>query len=444
MSYFFSNTSLHGFKFLVVDDAPPWKRLFSRIFWTSCIAISVFFMCVILSSSFKEFSTKTTSINLDTNYRDWNNTFPAVSICMMKGRSTSSIKEHMENYWKAMNQPTPPRVIRFYRAVQGLIFINFHQPLDGINVDACLEINDTCGINLNIMRNILLPRSCQDFMTRVTFLGEEIPCEKIFKLHRTEIGDCFIANNLYSNGKTLENFRQLPLRHSNRAVIERSLEIRYVDNDFVLYKLFIHSPEEFPDGNLEGHGLRRAQAHTYMAFKTTEMTNQKEVKDETISARQCRYPDEYINEEYKLPYSISNCRFYERMRREVKECGCTLPIGEIPQQVPLCNVTSFECVKDISDVDKHGETPCTIPTCLAMEIIQVGQFEEDLEEPVGILVIDIMNNPTLRYVRRVVMTRLDIIGELNDEFMLLENDVKFYSFQFKLAASWDYSLALQF
>lgn len=320
----------------------------------------------------------------------------------------------MTNYWTENNLKRPSREIRFLRSIQSLMFINFQQPLDGVNIESCLEFNDTCGIDLDVVKRDLLPQSCKEFMIKVTFLGREVPCEEVFKLHQTEIGVCFTSNSLYSNVKSLMNFRQLPLRHSNQEIIERSLVIRYIDNEFVIYKLFIHTPEEIPDGNLEGFGLRKAEFYTYMAFKTTEIVNRNDVKDELIQSRQCRFPNEFVNE-YKLPYSISNCRFNERMQRELRDCNCTLPIGNIPKEIIRCNITRFQCLVDSQLASKNNPqgSPCIIPTCLAMEIVNIGQYDKKVKMEYGDLVIDILNKPTLRYIRRVGITRLDMIGKKN-------------------------------
>lgn len=370
-------------------------------------------MIMILFTNLNNF--RSTSINLDTNYLDWNNTFPAVSICMAKGRSTKKIENYMQEYWTANKQPVPPRAIRHYRAIQSLMFINIQQPLDGVNVDNCLEFNETCGFDMDILKRALFPQTCSDFITHVKFLGLEIPCEDIFKLHHTEMGDCFTANSLYSNGKELKNFQQLPLRYSNRGNIERTLEIHYMDIEFVIYKLYFHSPEELPHGNLEGHGLRKALASTYIALKTTEMRNQVGVSEESIEARQCRFPDEFLNE-HKLPYSISNCRFLSRWQRELRDCNCTLPISGVPKQVTRCNITKYECVRDsyarFTASKDEQDNSCTVSSCLAMEINNIGLFEKNISDPVGILIIDILNKPTLRYIRRVGTTKLDLIGEL--------------------------------
>lgn len=305
LDYFFQNTSLHGFKYLNVATEPSWKRVFARVFWTSCIGISITLMCSILSTTINEFGSKSTSINLDTNYRDWNNTFPAVSVCLTKGRSTDKIKEYMEAYWAANNMTKIDRAIRYYRGIQSLMFLNHHQPLDGVKLDLCLQFNETCGVDLKLLKEILLPRNCSDFMEKVHWQTQEIPCSKIFKLIHTEIGECFTANSLYTDTKSLVGFRHLPLRYSNLHILERSLMIKYIDLEFVEYKLFIHSPEELPDGNLADYRLRKSGSLNYIAIKPTEIMNQPEVLSETIDTRQCRFPSEIL-EDFQFPCKVLN------------------------------------------------------------------------------------------------------------------------------------------
>lgn len=418
---FLLNTSLHGFKYLADEDEIMWKKFFRRIFWCGFICLSITLMCMVLSSSLNEFGSKATSINLDVNYRDWNNTFPAVSICLMKGRSTDGIREYMLNYWNATNFPTPNRPIRHFRNIQNLLFLTFHQPLDGIDFTRCLELNASCGVDVEIVKGELFPKSCKEFMTHVKFLGREFDCENIFKPTRSEVGECFTANSLFSSEKSLHNFDQLPLKFSNQADLERSLEIHYIDNELVIYKIFIHSPDELPDGVTEGFNLRRAGSHTYMAFRIVEIVNLEGVKNESRNDRQCRFPDEFITDitRYKQPYSLANCRASARVTRELSNCSCTLPIGYGPKYLPeggsICNTEQFKCIQDsfekfAKSVEKRDDH-CSMPSCIAMEIGMVGQVETSIDENNSVIFIDILNKPSLRYLRRVVITRLDFLGK---------------------------------
>lgn len=412
LKYFFNKTSLHGFKYLTAADGPNWKKYFTRFFWTWFIGASIALMCLILFPTFNNFGSKATSINLDTNYRDWDNVFPAVSICMTKGRSTKKIEEYMKAYWAATNQ-TLKLSVRYYRSIQSLMIVNLQNPMDGINKETCASINSSCGVNLEVIKRDLLPQKCSDFMTKVTYLGEEIDCEKIFKLYQTDIGDCFTANSLYSSS-TLTSFQQLPLKHSNLDIVERSLIVNYDDIDFVIYKLYAHSPEELPNGVLESHNLRKTNAITYLALKTTEIINRHDVIDESIQARQCRFPIEYLNQ-HKLPYSISNFHFHQRVTRQLKDCNCTLPVGEVAEQIPRCDISDYDCcaestAKFLANADSRTKD-CITPSCLAMEISNIGLMETETEALQSVLKVDILNNPTLRYIRRVSLSKLDIIGE---------------------------------
>lgn len=60
-------------------------------------------MCNILKSTLDAFALQAISINVETSYLEFNNTFPSVSFCMIKGRSTSSIRSYLQAYWKANN-----------------------------------------------------------------------------------------------------------------------------------------------------------------------------------------------------------------------------------------------------------------------------------------------------------------------------------------------------
>lgn len=57
---------------------------------------------------------------------------------------------------------------------------------------------------------------------------------------------------------------------------------------------------------------------------------------------------------------------------------------------------------------------CLTPTCTYMEVSKIGEFEEAMEglpDGIGVIRVEVMNKPTLRYVRRVQFTKLDMIGK---------------------------------
>lgn len=76
---------------------------------------------------------------------------------------------------------------------------------------------------------------------------------------------------------------------------------------------------------------------------------------------------------------------------------------------PICNLYQFQCVKDLRV--EPSET-CSLPSCIAMEIKEISDLESDVKDSLGLLKVEVMNKPTLRYVRRVVETKLDIVGNI--------------------------------
>lgn len=443
--YFCNNTSLHGFKFLSAGDDPVVKKSLKRVFWTSCIAVSYFYLTSTLASTINEIGSKSTSVNLDASYRDWNNTFPAVSICITKG-STAKLTSYMTAIWNESGI-SPPRVerTRLSRSIQHLLFLSYDQPLDGIHVPTCTKYNATCGIDYEIVKKALVPHDCHQIMKSVKYLGQEIDCAEYFKLHKTEIGECFIANSLYSSKPVLNTFDHLPLRYSNQESYERSLEIEYFDDDFIILKAYIHSPEELPFNLIPTFRMKKAPAYTYVAINVVETINQEDVENQPISSRNCRFPEEYVLTG-ELGYSLSTCKFNRQMQNELRECNCTLPIGPVPMNTPLCSVFDFECVvgKARPETSNTGlSDPCQIPTCVGMEIITIGQYEEDgygEADDVAVFKIDILNKPNLRYIRRVSINKLDMTGE--NQF---QDDRPFIIFsQSKWVASWGFSSALLF
>lgn len=420
IEHFLLNTSLHGFKYFAHNKSTPfWKRIFAKIFWSFFMTLSMFFLFYLLKEKFLSSESSSTSINFDTSYHDWNNTFPAISICFDKGRTFKPIQDSVENYFTQNNIKQPSRPSRYFRTVRDLFFLNPQNPINKMSgLDDCREINETCGVDIEVLRNVFLPQDCHDFIKDFEFLEQTLNCSDFFFKKKTESGLCFVANSLYDapqiEGKNgFHNFKALPLKHSNLEKLRRRMLIRYIDSsDIYKLKVFVHSPEEGANGRLENIPIASTKSYVYHAIKTIEMINQDDVFDEEVQDRHCRFPSEKIKE-LDIHYSSSNCIRANRMLREIKNCGCVMDIGVVPKNVNTCGLqTLVGCIAN-SSANPSSDTNelCSIPSCLAMEISVIGNIERDLHEEYGTILIEVLNKPTLRYVRRVKESKLDRIGE---------------------------------
>lgn len=426
LGFLFRSTTLHGFRHLADENAVTWKKGFTRIFWTFAFSVSFYFMFKMLNNVVIKAS-QSTAIMPDTSYLNWVNAFPAFSFCLAKGRNTEPIRNYIkENVAEEHRQNL---ALRHYRAMQSTLFLNSRDPLEGITLSHCLEINDTCGIDIELAKKKLLPKNCEEVIEKVKFLDVEIPCGEVFKLHQTELGACFIANSIYSHSNLDDfssDFSALPLKYHNRANVDRTLEIHYKENDFLFYKFSIHPPEEMPDVQSPNTGLRKSGLINYVALKTTEFVNQPDVKFESQESRKCRFPSEKFSN-FSLPYCKSNCLYLKRVEKELAACNCTLPTGlNVSEGLRKCTMRDVICIDellkslahDLRDKEKAKKMveDCLMPTCTSMEITKIGEFEmamKDAVKGIGVIKIEVMNKPTLRYVRRVQFSKLDMIGEKN-------------------------------
>jgi acid-sensing ion channel, other len=417
--YFLSNTNLHGFKYLYFNREYQhafWKRAFTIVFWSIVISISVVFLGEFLHLKLFSSNMRSTSINFDTSYRDWNNTFPAISLCLTKGRSLDSVKVYVTNYFKENNLKAPKRSFRFFRAVQNLMFLNPQQPLDGVDLNDCREYNETCGVNFTAIREMFLPQKCDEFVKEMKFLGKPIDCKNYFFKHETEAGLCYTANGLADAPETkrfkkFTSFRNLPLKHSNMENIRRSMYVKYNETDLYNLKIFVHSPEEVASGRLEALPSPGIKTDSYFAINAIEMINNPDVINEDIAVRGCRYPSEKI-EAFNLHYSSTNCHRDLRMANEIKSCNCTLDIGDIPKSVRICLPEEIQCIVDVAKKVDLDEEQCMLPSCVSMTIHDIGKITSDSNDEDSSVTIEVLNKPTLRFVRRVKESKLDQIVQL--------------------------------
>lgn len=419
IEHFLINTNLHGFKYFALKKSTPlWKRMFATIFWSFFMTLSIFCLFYLLKEKFLVSDSSTTSITVDTSYRKWDNTFPAVSICFDKGRTFKPVEDSIKDYFDSENMPQPSRPSRYFRTIRDLFFLNPQNPVNKMSsLEDCKKINETCGVDIEVLRAMFLPQSCNDFITEFEFFEQKRDCSEIFRKKKTESGLCFVANSLENaqlspGQKKFKSFETLPLKYSNLERTRRRMMISYKESEVYQLKIYVHSPEEDANGRLEYIPVSNSIAYVYHAIKTIEMVNEDDVVGEEIEARHCRFPSEIIKE-FNLHYSNSNCIRTARMLREIKNCGCVLDIGVIPKEVKICDLEKLvNCIANsTANPTQDDSKKCSTPSCLAMEISVIGTMERNVNSKYGTTLIDILNKPTLRYIRRVKESKLDRIGK---------------------------------
>ena len=142
---FFLNANFSGTKYLSYKHA----TITGRIFWFIVLTMSFFGMFTIFKLTIRRYYTDMTTIDIDTLFLNWESTFPAVSLCLSKGRTTSQkLKEFLRHH----NIPYNTSEVKFARVIHYYMFMtnnrmNFQWQED------CLGLNDSCGVNIDILKN---------------------------------------------------------------------------------------------------------------------------------------------------------------------------------------------------------------------------------------------------------------------------------------------------
>jgi hypothetical protein len=134
-------------------------------------------MYTILKEILDDYGSNTVNINIDTLYLKWNFTFPAVSLCFHKGRSTTQIKNVLEKYWTDNNITLPQtfelekkepflnstnfnlfpsfrfRKINIFKMAQSYLFVHPNQFIEP-NDEYCDTQNLTCGLNVSLQDKV--------------------------------------------------------------------------------------------------------------------------------------------------------------------------------------------------------------------------------------------------------------------------------------------------
>ncbi|XP_067626875.1 pickpocket protein 11 [Eurosta solidaginis] len=335
------------------------------------------------------------SIAVETSFLHWNITFPSVTFCLSKNRSNAEVIEF-----------TKQHNINYIKNIHNYLFIT------PININTkdyyCKGLNSTCGVDIHIARKILLTQFCDAIMAKVTYLDDEYRnCEEIFKFHELEMGYCFVANNIID----FPNIDALPLRFSSLAP-RKSIKIFLRAALFWKYEMYVHSNEDIPYFGMLSHSL--GQDNIRYLYDIEEMQNSADVKTESFKKRKCKFPHEMV---YGSPYkySFSSCMSDLRIVLELKHCNCTLYISPKKYFNYYCDFLGILCVSraDITTKAKQisREKYICYPSCSELKLQFVGSNEiiKTSYSEFTEVEIKVQNTPSLRCVRSVTQTQLDLI-----------------------------------
>lgn len=79
--YYINYGSLHGFRYLSSERC----ELLGKLYWIAILSGCLFGLSFLLNLTWLSYQQDAININVDTSYLKWNNTFPAISVCIIEG-----------------------------------------------------------------------------------------------------------------------------------------------------------------------------------------------------------------------------------------------------------------------------------------------------------------------------------------------------------------------
>ncbi|KAM7360671.1 pickpocket 15 [Cochliomyia hominivorax] len=260
--------------------------------------------------------------------------------------------------------------------------------------------------------------NCSDFFQYCEFSSKSFDCCKFFLPLITPHGNCFMLNSLLNNKRGSTTwFNNLVDPMTDIATLKIVTKMPT--------QISIMNEEDVPHDALPGSKIeanKAGQDKTFQIFMQT-MINDPDVRDIAPSFRQCRFPDELLDDTAYRAYSFSTC-FVDCLRvYQMKECNCSI-FSVMPEDSFKhrdCDLDGIRCLEKLILVRPDGRnllpwakskyTCSCLPSCTESDFKVVFDYQEKINKSNPYLTISVTmpEFATERYRRQALRTRLDVV-----------------------------------
>ena len=173
-------TNVHGIRF-VFDGK---LHLIERLFWLTLIAAASYGAFSISSKQYQRYDANPTVISLERDYRDWNGTLPAISVCYHKRVDDERAQIFIKRKWGI--ERTDNAYPYFFEYIKAVVYVNesFTKFNKFVN-DKRLEYVDMLEISREV--HPVINSVISSFDTSAEFKMSEVITEK---------GICYTVNSI--------------------------------------------------------------------------------------------------------------------------------------------------------------------------------------------------------------------------------------------------------
>ncbi|XP_005178919.2 sodium channel protein Nach [Musca domestica] len=371
------------------------------VFYITFVGIAMPMYLNISTGLLNNFQTTKISFNLDTLFLNWNTSFPAVTICELY--NGEKIWDLSEKYFGVDHDLRLDDVVGEIVYFQGSC----------TSCDACDNQNITCPRNFTRLLS-MFRSNCSELIGNCKYNNNFIECCDHFQPLRTEYGLCFAFNS----------------NQANKIAETQYINNREVGAGFLTFEvtadiqLFLHSPFEIPFLTAEGmiretvlQGLNKE-----VVINAMEVYNHPSLDNIDMEERKCRFFSELteLGRHLKLYsfYSFSTCVVECAFSIHLKFCNCSnhFLAKEGSPHYHMCDYEGLMCLTDYyyDILEERRQCDCMSPCEEPEYNIIFNSAEENKKKKTDFtkIRVGLAELPTLRYVRKVSKSNLDLLISL--------------------------------
>ncbi|XP_049779492.1 sodium channel protein Nach-like [Schistocerca cancellata] len=321
-------TSVHGVSHLVAPDRHPLEVAL----WGFSIVVAIAVSVQLTMSSYRRFQEQPTVVSLEKDYQNWQNLFPAVTVCYRDRLDEKAAAEYISRKW-AYATDKQNYYMNFLADVVNISLLNLaaftkyqeDRTLYGI-ADEMKSIATETHIRY---------KPSKQFRSLLT--------DKKFESVFTEFGLCFsLASSIAVALEPINSTK--PKKFSepwkcNSVTDQVCYGHLQFDKLKTQVQIFVHSPYEIAATGTWFHYLEGKRVVS-AAFKNFQLVSTPEVLALSVRQRGCYLYDQKRN----LPYSVNLCKMTCRANFAMRLCRCVPYFYSTLGIRPICDVRGLACL----------------------------------------------------------------------------------------------------
>ncbi|KAK3932274.1 Pickpocket protein 11 [Frankliniella fusca] len=347
-------SSIHGFNHLTDEK----RHIFERLLWFVFLVLGCWGAVEVSRSTWKHYQENPTVISMERDYKEWNTSFPSVTICPTIKYDEASVEQKAEEMTHIQNKT---KLKNFLMHLANATYDTFAEVPDDFED----EIKPTEYMDLILAVKL-------DFAYTVSGSNTEANNVGMLQTTITEHGLCYAFNSDIAVYNSPEYFKS-----KNKSLVQRNWSFfgSPLDGDVFAqvmdmnsgYLVYLHSSNEtadFASQRLESP----AGSYKTLDISALSIYTSEDAAGLDVSQRRCRFLVEPKNPLTLSPvYSYNLCRNECRMKLAQRRCGCVphfyRPVREqtscLPDKYRICDVKGMHCLAKDQDLMSTLRDPVT-------------------------------------------------------------------------------------